>query len=81
MNTAIQYVGIDVHQSTLVIAVLDARGKTSGPLKTFFEAMLARGFDREMATLTLARKIAAYTLRLWKKGETFDPAKLTMSTS
>jgi transposase len=53
----------------------------SGPLKTFFEAMLARGFDPEMARLTLARKIAAYTLRLWKKGETFDPAKLTMSTS
>jgi Transposase. len=28
MDTAIQYVGIDVHQSTLVIAVLDASGKT-----------------------------------------------------
>src|SRR5258708_23613631 len=28
MNTTIQYVGIDVHQSTLMIAVLDARGKT-----------------------------------------------------
>lgn len=28
MNTAIQYVGIDVHQATLVIAVLDGSGKT-----------------------------------------------------
>ena len=52
-----------------------------GPLKTFYEATLARGIKPEMAMLTLARKIAAYTLRLWKKGETFDPSKLTMSTS
>src|SRR6478672_3305427 len=28
MDTAIQYVGIDVHQSTLVIVVLDGRGRT-----------------------------------------------------
>jgi len=53
----------------------------SGPLKDFYEAMLVRGIAPQMATLTLARKIAAYTLRLWKKGETFDPAKLTISTS
>jgi transposase len=52
-----------------------------GPLKSFFEAMVSRGMAEDMAKLSLARKIAAYTLRLWKKGETFDPAKLTMSTS
>ena len=27
-----------------------------------------------MARLTLARKIAAITLEIWKKGERFDPA-------
>jgi len=52
-----------------------------GPLKDFFEAMVKRGISPEMARLTLARKIAAYTLRLWKKGGTFDPKKLTMSTT
>ena len=26
----------------------------------------------EMARLTLARKIAAITLKIWKKGEAFD---------
>jgi len=30
----------------------------------------------EVATITLARKIAAVTLAVWKKGEAFDPKKL-----
>jgi hypothetical protein len=34
----------------------------------------------EMARLTLARKIAAIALRIWKKGETFDPKKLNWMT-
>jgi transposase len=72
------------HNRTLkevfMCAAHDASCRT-GPLKAFYEAMLVRGIKPEMATLTLARKIAAYTLRVWKKGETFDPAKLTMSTS
>jgi transposase len=72
------------HNRTLKNVFVSAAHDAScrpGPLKIFFEAMLARGVAPEMARLTLARKIAAYTLRLWKKGETFDPAKLTMSTS
>jgi len=31
-----------------------------------------------MAKLTLARKLAAVALRLWKKGELWDPEKLTL---
>jgi hypothetical protein len=30
----------------------------------------------EMARLTLARKIAAITLKIWKKGEAFNPEHL-----
>jgi hypothetical protein len=30
----------------------------------------------EMARLTLARKIAAITLKIWKKGKAFDSEKL-----
>ena len=37
---------------------------------------LAKGIKPTMARLTLARKIAAITLTLWKKGENFDVAKL-----
>jgi hypothetical protein len=39
--------------------------------------MLERGMREEMARVTLARKMAALTLRLWKKGEHYDPAQLT----
>jgi len=34
----------------------------------------------EMARLTLARKIAAMALAVWKKGEAFDPTKLNVTT-
>jgi hypothetical protein len=33
-----------------------------------------------MARLTLARKIAAVALVVWKKGEAFDPKKLDLTT-
>ena len=39
--------------------------------------MVARGMREELARVTLARKIAAVTLRVWKKGERYDPTKLT----
>src|SRR5213083_97333 len=48
----------------------------AGPLHDFYEALLAKGIKPTMARLTLARKIAAITLTLWKKGENFDVAKL-----
>jgi transposase len=48
-----------------------------GPLKDFYEQCVARGVAEEMALLTLARKIASVALRLWKKGELWNPAKLT----
>lgn len=49
-----------------------------GALRQWYEARLAQGMRAEMARLTLARKLAALTLRLWKTGEGYDPAKLTM---
>ena len=47
-----------------------------GPFQEFFQAALAKGIKPTMARLTLARKIAAITLTLWKKGENFDAEKL-----
>lgn len=49
-----------------------------GPLRDFYEAMIARGMRAELARVTLTRKLAALTLRLWKKGERYDPTKLTI---
>jgi len=50
-----------------------------GPLLDFYEGMIARGMRAELASVTLARKLAAITLRLWKKGERYDPTQLTTS--
>jgi len=43
-----------------------------GPFREFYAALLAKGIRPEMARLTLARKIAAITLHIWKKGVGFD---------
>jgi transposase len=47
-----------------------------GPFQDFYQRSLAKGIKPTMARLTLARKIAAITLTLWKKGEDFDAKKL-----
>jgi transposase len=44
----------------------------AGPMRDFYEALLAKGRRPTMARLTLARKIAAITLIVWKKGASFD---------
>jgi transposase len=43
-----------------------------GPLRDFYENLLAKGRKPTMARLTLARKIAAITLVVWKKEVRFD---------
>jgi transposase len=49
-----------------------------GPLKDLYQGMIARGMREELARVTLTRKLASLTLRLWKTGERYDPTKLTM---
>ena len=45
---------------------------SDGAFGAFYENLLHKGMRAEMARLTLARKIAAITLHVWKKGEPFD---------
>ena len=47
-----------------------------GPLHDFYIARVEKGMRPTMARLTLARKIAAITLTMWKKGVRFDPQNL-----
>jgi transposase len=47
-----------------------------GPLRDFYLALLDKGMKPDMARLTLARKIAAIALTLWKKEERFDAEEL-----
>jgi transposase len=42
----------------------------------FYQNLVAGGMKPAMARLTLARKLAAIVLTIWKKGERFDPAHL-----
>ncbi len=47
-----------------------------GVFRDFYLGLLQKGMRPEMARLTLARKIAAVTLKIWKKGESFDAEHL-----
>jgi transposase len=47
-----------------------------GPLCDFYVGLLQKGMRPTMARLTLARKIAAITLTIWKKGVNFDAKQL-----
>jgi hypothetical protein len=49
---------------------------SAGPFGDFYAALLKTGMRPAMARLTVARKMAAIVLAIWKKGEDFDPAHL-----
>jgi transposase len=53
----------------------------SGPFQEFHAGLVARGMKPTMARLTLARKIAAITLIVWKKGVGFDAEYLTQQAA
>lgn len=59
-------------------AAATAGATRPGPLQDLYLEMIARGMREELARVTLTRKLAALTLRLWKTGVPFDPTKLTM---
>ena len=52
-----------------------------GPFQEFYAALIAKGIRPEMARLTLARKIAAILLIVWKKGVGFDAQHLKPQTA
>ncbi len=53
----------------------------AGPFQEFYDALVAKGIRPEMARLTLARKMAAITLIVWKKGVRFDAQHLKPQTA
>ena len=55
-------------------------GSQHDPYRRYLAAVESRGIRKEMARITLARKIAAVALTIWKKGETFDVQKLNWMT-
>ena len=49
---------------------------SAGPFRDFYQGLLAKQMKPTTARLTLARKIAAITLSVWKKGANFDAGQL-----
>src|SRR5262249_26456177 len=46
--------------------------------KEYYDRLVAKNIRREMAMLTLARKISAISLAVWKSGQIFDPGLLAL---
>jgi transposase len=47
------------------------------PFKSRHGELLARGLRPELARVTVARRIAAITLAVWKTGEAFDAGQVS----
>jgi len=68
------------HRMKQVFIGAATAGSRTEPYRTYLQGLQQKGIRKEMARLTLARKIAAMALTIWKKGETFDPKKLNWKT-
>jgi transposase len=55
------------------------RQMTSDPLHQHFVRLVDAGTKRNLATLTIARRLAATVLAMWKHQEDYDPARHTPS--
>jgi transposase len=58
-------------------AAATAAATRAGALQEWYQGLLARGMREELARVTLARKLAAITLHVWKAGVAFDATYLT----
>jgi hypothetical protein len=52
-----------------------------GLWRDYYLTLLHKGMKPALARLTLARKMAAITLTVWKKGERFAPKKLNLQVA
>lgn len=55
-----------------------AAAARAGALQDWYQGLLQRGMREELARVTLARKLAALTLRLWKRGDRYDATQLAV---
>jgi transposase len=76
---AVQTRGLNRHYNHRLKAVFKSAATgacDAGPYKQFYDRLLESGMRAEMARLTVARKIAATVLAMWKRGESFDEGKI-----
>lgn len=53
----------------------------SGPFQAAYEARVKRGMDPALARLTIARQLAAITLKIWKRGELFNVERMKLAAT
>jgi transposase len=74
--------GLNLNHNPILKAVFKGAAMTAaakpGPLHDFYQHMLTGGMREELARVTLARKLAAIALRLWKTGEAYDSSQLSV---
>jgi transposase len=64
------------HQLKRVFKSAASSACVSGPFKPAYDARVAQGMDASLARLTIARKLAATTLAIWKRGEQFAAERM-----
>ncbi len=79
-HTFIRGLNQNFNRSLKMVFKSAALAANNGVFKHYFDSLLAKGMKANMARLTLARKIAAVTLTIWKKGELFNPDKFLQTT-
>jgi len=73
--------GLNLHHNHVLKHVFKGAATTvimqlkTEPLHQNYQRMLAAGTKPNLAKLTLARKLAAIALSMWKSGEEYDPTK------
>ena len=76
---AVQTRGLNRHYNHRLKAVFKSAATgacAAGPYKQLYDRLLESGMRAEMARLTVARKLAATVLAVWKRGESFDEGKI-----
>jgi transposase len=64
------------HRLKYVLKSAALDGIHQEPFQSYYQRRVSQGVRPEMVRLTLARKIAALILAIWKKGEAFDALRL-----
>ena len=76
----VQITGLNFHHNHELKNIFKGAATTAsvrpGPFREYYERLIAKGMQPEMARLTLAGKIATIALILWKRGERFDAIEL-----
>lgn len=75
----VQMRGLNLNRQPLLKAVFKGAATSvlcrNNPLREHFDRLVAAGTAPHLARLTIARRIAAATLAVWKKKEEYEPSK------